>query len=85
MWRLSTPPCIFRASHLDVLNIPNSFLQGGQGTGGFPAVEKLEKELQQANENAKRSQEEMDRLLKLVQMSQEEQNAKEKQIHDMQM
>lgn len=47
-------------------------------------VEKLVNDLAQAQENAKRSQEEMDRLLKLVQMSQEEQNAKEKQIHDLQ-
>lgn len=44
----------------------------------------LEKDLKEAKENAKRSQEEVDRLLKLVQMSQEEQNTKERQIHDLQ-
>lgn len=44
----------------------------------------LKQQLQQAKEEAQRSTAEMERLLKLVQMSQEEQNAKEKQIMEMQ-
>lgn len=43
-----------------------------------------EKKMEQAQEEAKRSATEMERLLQLVQMSQEEQNAKEKQISDLQ-
>lgn len=43
-----------------------------------------EKNLEKAREEAQRSSGEMERLLQLVQMSQEEQNAKEKQIMDMQ-
>lgn len=60
--------------------------QGGSAGQGVDQaeIEKLVNDMQQAQENAKRSQEEVDRLLKLVQMSQEEQNAKEKQIHDLQ-
>lgn len=40
--------------------------------------------MEQAQEEAKRSAAEMERLLQLVQMSQEEQNAKEKQIAELQ-
>lgn len=40
--------------------------------------------LEKTEEEAKRSAAEMERLLQLVQMSQEEQNAKEKQIMDLQ-
>lgn len=63
------------------------FQSGSSNQGGIdPAeVDKLVNDLAQAQENSKRSQEEMERLLKLVQMSQEEQNTKEKQIHDLQM
>ncbi|KAG5882397.1 hypothetical protein JTB14_020537 [Gonioctena quinquepunctata] len=43
-----------------------------------------EKKMEQAQEEAKRSATEMERLLQLVQMSQEEQNTKEKQIADLQ-
>jgi len=41
-------------------------------------------ELEKTREDANRSQVEMERLLQLVQMSQEEQNAKEKTIRDLQ-
>lgn len=40
--------------------------------------------MKQAQEEANRSATEMERLLQLVQMSQEEQNAKEKQIAELQ-
>lgn len=43
-----------------------------------------EKKLEQSQEEAKRSATEMERLLQLVQMSQEEQNTKEKQIMELQ-
>lgn len=43
-----------------------------------------EKQLEQSQEDAKRSAAEMERLLQLVQMSQEEQNTKEKQIMELQ-
>lgn len=42
------------------------------------------KELQTTKENEKKSTAETERLLQLVQMSQEEQNAKEKTIMDLQ-
>lgn len=42
------------------------------------------KELEVAKEEIKRSVQETERLLQLVQMSQEEQNAKEKQIGELQ-
>lgn len=41
-------------------------------------------ELDKAHEDLKRSQEEMERLLQLVQMSQEEHNQKDKAISDLQ-
>jgi hypothetical protein len=41
-------------------------------------------ELEKTREDAQRSQVEMERLLQLVQMSQEEQNTKEKTIRDLQ-
>ena len=41
-------------------------------------------ELEKTREDAQRSQVEMERLLQLVQMSQEEQNTKEKMIRDLQ-
>ena len=44
----------------------------------------MQKELEEAKQNSKRAQEEIDRLLKVIQMSQEEQNAKEKQIQNLQ-
>lgn len=40
--------------------------------------------MEKAKEDAQRSATEMERLLQLVQMSQEEQNAKEKQIQELQ-
>lgn len=43
-----------------------------------------EKNYEKAQEEAKRSAAEMERLLQLVQMSQEEQNVKEKQIMELQ-
>lgn len=43
-----------------------------------------EKNLNKAQEEAQRSAAEMERLLQLVQMSQEEQNAKEKTIMELQ-
>lgn len=47
-------------------------------------LDKLRQESQKAKEEAQRSGAEMERLLQLVQMSQEEQNAKEKTIMDLQ-
>lgn len=47
-------------------------------------LENAERELENAKEEAKRSSSETERLLQLVQMTQEEQNAKEKQIRDLQ-
>lgn len=47
-------------------------------------LEVSQQELQKAKEEAQRSATEMERLLQLVQMSQEEQNAKEKQIVQLQ-
>lgn len=44
-----------------------------------------EEKMKLAQEEAQRSAAEMERLLQLVQMSQEEQNAKEKQIADLQL
>lgn len=41
-------------------------------------------ELDKAREDAKHSQEEMERLLQLVQMSQEEHNTKDKSIRELQ-
>lgn len=59
--------------------------------GNAAAVAELNKELdtarqqlQKANEESQRSSTEMERLLQLVQMSQEEQNAKEKTIMELQ-
>lgn len=43
-----------------------------------------EKNQEKAREEVKRTSAEMERLLQLVQMSQEEQNAKEKQIMELQ-
>lgn len=48
------------------------------------AMDGNRKELEKAKEDAQRSQVEMERLLQLVQMSQEEQNSKEKMIRDLQ-
>lgn len=42
------------------------------------------KQLESANEESKRAAQETERLLQLVQMSQEEQNSKEKTIMDLQ-
>lgn len=42
------------------------------------------KQLEAANEESKRAAQETERLLQLVQMSQEEQNSKEKTIMDLQ-
>lgn len=47
-------------------------------------LENAEKELEKAREEAGRSSAETERLLQLMQMTQEEQNAKEKQIRDLQ-
>lgn len=47
-------------------------------------IENLQKELEKAKEEASRSQTDMERLLQVVQMGQEEQNAKEKQIRELQ-
>lgn len=47
-------------------------------------IESLQKELEKSKEEASRSQTDMERLLQVVQMGQEEQNAKEKQIRDLQ-
>lgn len=47
-------------------------------------LESHRKQLEQAKEEAKRSATEMERLLQLVQMSQEEQNSKEKTIMELQ-
>lgn len=47
-------------------------------------LENNRSELEKTREDAQRSQVEMERLLQLVQMSQEEQNAKEKMIRDLQ-
>lgn len=70
----------------------SKFVQGGaQAGGGSEATQKLEielevhkQELDKAHEDLKRSQEEMERLLQLVQMSQEEHNQKDKAISDLQ-
>lgn len=48
------------------------------------ALDAAEKELEKAREESGRSAAETERLLKLVQMTQEEQNSKEKQIRDLQ-
>lgn len=47
-------------------------------------IETLQKELEKSKEEASRSQTDMERLLQVVQMGQEEQNAKEKQIRELQ-
>lgn len=47
-------------------------------------LETHKQQVEQAREEAKRSATEMERLLQLVQMSQEEQNNKEKQIMELQ-
>lgn len=47
-------------------------------------LSEAEEKMKKAQEESKRSAAEMERLLQLVQMSQEEQNAKEKQIADLQ-
>lgn len=73
------------------LNLSKLFKGGGQAGGGSEATQKLEielevhkQELDKAHEDLKRSQEEMERLLQLVQMSQEEHNQKDKAISDLQ-
>lgn len=48
------------------------------------ALEAAERELEKAKEESGRSTAETERLLQLVQMTQEEQNSKEKQIRDLQ-
>lgn len=48
------------------------------------ALEIAEKELEKSKEEANRCGQETERLLHLVQMSQEEQNSKEKQIRELQ-
>lgn len=60
---------------------------GGSAAAAGELNKKLveaEKKYETAQEEAKRSATEMERLLQLVQMSQEEQNTKEKQIMDLQ-
>lgn len=47
-------------------------------------IESLQKELEKCKDEASRSQTDMERLLQVVQMGQEEQNAKEKQIRELQ-
>lgn len=47
-------------------------------------IESLQKESDKAKEEASRLQTDMERLLQVVQMGQEEQNAKEKQIRELQ-
>lgn len=47
-------------------------------------LENAERELEKAKEDAGRSSAETERLLQLVQMTQEEQNSKEKQIRELQ-
>lgn len=72
-----------------VLKIVNLLFQ----SGGSPdkrlqelqrALENTERELEKFKEEATRSTQETERLLNLMQMSQEEQNSKEKQIRDLQ-
>lgn len=63
------------------------FKAGGTAAAANELNKKLveaEKKVEQAQEEAKRSATEMERLLQLVQMSQEEQNMKEKQIMELQ-
>lgn len=48
------------------------------------ALENSEKELEKAKEESTRSSAETERLLHLMQMTQEEQNAKERQIRELQ-
>jgi len=48
------------------------------------ALEIAERDLEKAKEESGRSAAETERLLQLVQMTQEEQNSKEKQIRDLQ-
>lgn len=48
------------------------------------ALETAERDLEKAKEDCNRSSAETERLLQLMQMSQEEQNSKEKQIRDLQ-
>lgn len=48
------------------------------------ALDTAEKELERAKEEAGRSSAETERLLQLMQMTQEEQNSKEKQIRELQ-
>lgn len=60
---------------------------GGSAAAAGELNKKLveaEKKLEQAEEETKRSAGEMERLLQLVQMSQEEQNTKERQIVELQ-
>lgn len=47
-------------------------------------LDNMRQQLQKSKEESQRSSAEMERLLQLVQMSQEEQNAKEKTIMDLQ-
>jgi len=48
------------------------------------ALETAERDLEKAKEESSRSSAETERLLQLVQMTQEEQNSKEKQIRELQ-
>jgi len=48
------------------------------------ALETAERDLEKAKEESSRSAAETERLLQLVQMTQEEQNSKEKQIRELQ-
>lgn len=69
------------------LKLMNCFKAGGSAAAAGELNRKLaeaEKNLHQAQEEVKRSSGEMERLLQLVQMSQEEQNTKEKQIMELQ-
>lgn len=50
----------------------------------YEELEQTRNELAQSKEEVQRASTETERLLQLVQMSQEEQNAKEKQIMDLQ-
>lgn len=61
-----------------------SFQAGGGAATDLKKLAEAEEKMKQAQEEANRSATEMERLLQLVQMSQEEQNTKERQIAELQ-
>jgi chromosome segregation ATPase len=75
-----------RKEHMDQLEISLQKAGGSAAAAGElnKKLAEAEKNLEKSQEESKRSAAEMERLLQLVQMSQEEQNAKEKQIMDLQ-